>query len=70
MPAVKVLEAIANAGAFHVYSEEPEDCCHATVGDVEVLTAIPGRPSLDRKAVEALRERKHRPAVKHVYRAR
>ena len=37
---------------------------NGTVGEVQVLTAIPGWPSLDRNAVEALRERKYRPAMK------
>ena len=37
---------------------------NGTVGDVQVLTAIPGWPSLDRNAIEALREWKYRPALK------
>lgn len=40
---------------------------NGTVGDVQVLTAIPGWPSLDRNAVEALREWKYRPAMKGGY---
>lgn len=40
---------------------------NGTVGDVQVLTAIPGWPSLDRNAVEALREWKYRPAMKDGY---
>jgi protein TonB len=40
---------------------------NGTVGDVQVLTAVPGWPSLDRNAVEALREWKYRPAMKDGY---
>jgi len=40
---------------------------NGTVGDVQVLTAIPGWPSLDRNAVEALRDWKYRPAMKDGY---
>jgi len=146
VPAVKVLEAIAAAGAFQVYSEGTEDCCYVTVsltnvpvrraleilagqaglryevvsadslrvtlpspllptddmtmpeivtkidpvypedardarvdgkvvlqavirdngtvGDVQVLTAIPGWPSLDRSAAAAVQQWKYRPALK------
>jgi len=40
---------------------------NGTVGDIQVLTAVPGWPSLDRNAVEALREWKYRPAMKDGY---
>jgi protein TonB len=146
VPAVKMLEVIAAAGEFRVYSDGSEDCCYVTVslanvpvrraleilagqtglryevvsadslrvmlpspllptddmtmpkivtkvdpvypndardarvdgkvvlqavirengtvGEVQVLTAIPNWPSLDRSAVEAVQQWKYRPAVK------
>ena len=58
VPAVKVLEAIAAAGAFHVYSEGPEDCCYVTVSlnDVPVrraLEIVAGQAGLGYKVVGA-----------------
>jgi hypothetical protein len=129
VPAIKVLEAIAVAGGFHLYAEGPEDGCYVTVSlnsvpvrrALEIVagqaglrykvvgadslrvmlpspvmltddiktpelvtkidpiypsdardagvdgTAVPGWPSLDRNAVEALREWKYRPAMKDGY---
>lgn len=43
VPAVKVLEAIAAAGEFHVYSEGPEDRCYVTVS----LANVPLRRALE-----------------------
>jgi TonB family protein len=37
---------------------------NGTVGEVQVLTAIPGWPSLDRSAAAAVRQWKYRPALK------